>query len=431
MKNSLLNSSPMRCLNGIRSRWKVSKGKKNSCCYLYAKHVPRASVEQISTVCLNDLLMAEASLCLESLPDELLYEIFDYIDILQLYQTFFDLNQRLNSILDTISCPHFQTESLEEASHPLVDRFASRITHLTAGQPNNVDLTRYPNGRSLEFFDFLPGPQLEQVQFEHFPHLVFLRTSYSEDCSIAAMFFRMVFSNHFPSLRGCVFDEIFQPDAVHRWSHSPSIRMLEAGGFSVAVYSMILASCPNLTLIYIGPPYVMRDTDIPPMPVQHTSLKRLHIRTINTQTIETILTDVPDLKRLHIVSDWSRGNNCSPLNFVRLACVLSRRVPRLCRFGCDTKERDPLSIDTIRGFHRCFDRIQCALVPDGRTHFFLMRWYGWTCASWGQHRTQASSSEGDQCWTSFSRSTTSLFGQWQKSEVRVNLHIYWAQMIIE
>ena len=142
------------------------------------------------------------------------------------------------------------------------------------------------------------------------------------------MFFEMIFSNHFPSLRGCVFDEILQPDTVHRWSRSPSIRALKAGGFSVAVYSMILASCPNLTdlqwsTIRYG------DTDIPPMPVQHTSLKRHYIRTISAQEIDTTLTCVPNLKRLHIVSDWSRGNNCSPLNFAQLACILSRRV-HLC-----------------------------------------------------------------------------------------------------
>jgi hypothetical protein len=315
--------------------------------------------------------MSGISLYLESLPDELLYKIFDYIDVLQLYQTFSDLNQRLNRVLDNIFCPHFQAKSSEDASHPFIDRFASRITHLAAAQPNNINLTRYPNVRSLEFVDYLPSPQLERVRFEYLPHLVFLRTGYLEDCPIAAMFFEMIFSNHFPFLRGCVFDEIFQPDTVHRWSSSPSIRTLKAGGFSMVVYSMILASCPNLVDLHWS---TIRygDIDIPPMPVQHTSLKRLHIRTINTEKIETILTCVPNLKRLHIVSDWSRGNNCSALNFPQLASILSRRVPRPCHFGCDTKERDPFILVIIRAFHRCFARIQCVLMPDGRTHFFTI-----------------------------------------------------------
>ena len=313
--------------------------------------------------------MVAASLSLESLPDELLYEIFHYIDALELYQKFFDLNRRLNSLLSTVLQMHFQPKSLEEASHPLVNQFCQRVAYLTVPRPENIDWRRFPNVRCLELLDFLPGLQLRQVHPENFSRLVFLRMCYLEDCPIASVFFHMIFSNNFPSLRGCVFDEIFQPESNHQWSRSPSLRSLAAEGFSHAVYCMILASCPNLVHLRWS---TMRyaDLDIEPLAVQHTSLKRLHIRTINIQKIETILTCVPTLKQLHIVSDWSRGNNCSPLDFAQLARVLSRRVPCLCQFGCDTKERDPLTIDTIRGFHRSFEHIQCALVPDGRTHFF-------------------------------------------------------------
>jgi hypothetical protein len=310
------------------------------------------------------------SIRFESLPNELVCEIFYYIDALELYRTFFELNSRINNILDTIPNVSFQANSPTNASDPFVDRFALRVVYLNILWPDYVDATRFPNVRSLEFSDFLSQQQLTQVQHTYFAHLVYLRVSYiEEDSVIASAFFQMIFSNGFPSLCKCILDEITPPDSTHRWSSSPSLHSVIVHRIPLSVYFLILASCSNLTHLHWST-LQYTDEDIQPVFVRHTQLKYLFIRTINIQKIGTILTRVPNLKRLHIVSDWSRGNNCLPLDFEQLAHILARYVPCLYRFDCETMERNPIDIDTIRRFHLCFRHIQFQRVSDGRTRFF-------------------------------------------------------------
>jgi hypothetical protein len=307
----------------------------------------------------------------ENLPNELMYEIFYYLDALKLYQAFFGLNSRINNILDSIPNISFQPNSIEDANDPFIDRFAQRVVHLTIPRPNFIEATRFPNVHSLEFFDYLSPKQITHVRHKHFRHLVYLRMCYMEDSESKSAFFQMLFSNEFPSLRKCILDEITLPDSNYQWSSSPSLCTLIVSRFSLPAYLYILNFCSNLTHLHwttIG----YADEDIQPIPVQHTQLQRLYFRTINIGNIETILKCVPNLKRLYIVSDWSRGNNCLPLNFQQLARLLIRYVPCLHRFDCDTMERNPVDTDTIRGYHPCFGRIQSERVPDGRTRFFTL-----------------------------------------------------------
>jgi hypothetical protein len=259
-----------------------------------------------------------------------------------------------------------------DASDPFIDQFKRRVIYLTVPRPDYIDATRFSNIRSLEFFDFLSQQQLTDVRHEHFGHLVYLRMCYIEDSATASNFFQMIFSNGFPSLSKCILDDITPPDSNHRWLGSPIIRSLIVDGFSLSVYLYILTSCSNLTHLHWSKIRYTDDEDILPRPVRHTQLKRLYIRTINIPKIETILSRVPNLKRLHIVSDWSRGNNCLPLNFEQLAHILIQCVPRLRHFDCNTMERNPIDIDTVHLFHPCFQRIQFERVLDVRTRFFTV-----------------------------------------------------------
>ncbi|CAF3507000.1 unnamed protein product [Rotaria sp. Silwood1] len=265
----------------------------------------------------------------------------------------------------------FQPNSRTDADDPFVEQFAQRVVHLKVYRPDYLDATRFSNVHSLEFYDFLSQQQLAQVRHEYFAHLVHLRMCYIEDSAVASIFYQMIFSNGFPSLYKCILDELIPPEPNHRWSSSPSLHSLIIGKFALPVYSFILISCPNLTHLHWST-IRYTDTDIEVVPVQHTHLKRLYIRTINIRNIETILLRVPNLKRLYIVSDWSRGNNCLPLDFKQLADILVRCVPCLHHFDCDTMQRNPLDIDIIRRFHSCFRRIQFERVPDGRTRIFTI-----------------------------------------------------------
>ncbi|CAF1017972.1 unnamed protein product [Rotaria sordida] len=290
---------------------------------------------------------------------------------LELYRAFYDLNTRINNILNCISNISFQPNSPTDANDPFVKRFARRVVHLKVYRPDYVDATRFSNVHSLELYDFLSQQQLTQIRHEYFTHLVYLRMGYIEDSDIASIFFQMIFSNGFPFLYKCILDELTPPDSNHRWLSSPSIRSLIIDGFALPVYSFILTSCSNLTHLHWSR-ILCTDVDIEAVPIRHTHLKRLYIRTINIRNVETILSHVPNLNRLHIISDWFRGNNCRPLDFKQLAHILVRCVPCLQHFDCETMERNPTDIDTIPEFHLCFRRIQTELVPDGRTRFFTI-----------------------------------------------------------
>jgi hypothetical protein len=152
----------------------------------------------------------------------------------------------MNNIVNSISNLTFQPNTSTDATDSFVDRFVRRIFYLHIPRPDYIDATRFPNVRSLEFFDCLSEDQLRQVRHKHFVNLVYLRMCYIEDSDIASAFFQMIFSNEFPSLSKCILDEIPLPDSNHQWSSSPSLGFLIANGFCLSVYFLILSSCPNL-----------------------------------------------------------------------------------------------------------------------------------------------------------------------------------------
>ncbi|CAF4509684.1 unnamed protein product, partial [Rotaria magnacalcarata] len=240
------------------------------------------------------MMKSKTSTCFENLPNELIYGIFDFMDGLDLYQTFYDLNSRINNILNSTSNMHLEPDSSIATSDSLVERFAQRVVH-------------------IRFYDYLPQQQLEQIRPECFAHLVYLRMCYIDDSVVASTFFQRIFSNEFPSLHKCVLDELTPPDSSQQWLGSPSLRSLSARGFALPLYSYILNSCSNLTHLHWST-IRCADVDNEATLVRHTHLKRLYIRTINIQIIETILFHVPNLKRLYIVSDWSRGTKSLPLD---------------------------------------------------------------------------------------------------------------------
>lgn len=309
------------------------------------------------------------SKCFESLSNELMYEIFDYIDGLELYQAFYNLNSRINKILSCLLNIHFESSFSTNDDDSLIELFGRRVAYLKVFRPDDINVTRFSNVRVLEFYDCLSQHQLLQIRHACFTHLVHFRMCYIEDSDIASAFFQKIFSNGFPSLSKCVLDELTPPHVNYPWSSSPSLRTLIIGGLALPVYSIILSTCLNLTYLHWSA-IRYTESDIKSVPIQQSHLKRLYIQTINIQYIETILSHIPNLKRLHIVSDWSRGNNCRPLDFKQLAHVLLRYVPSLQYFDCETMERNPNDIDIIHRFHSCFRQIQYEIVPDGRTRFF-------------------------------------------------------------
>ncbi|CAF1608329.1 unnamed protein product [Adineta ricciae] len=303
----------------------------------------------------------------EQLPNELIYEIFNYLDIFSLYRIFSHLNIRLNTILNHLTNISFQINSSEDTNDPLIHRFAQQIISLHIFHSNCIDFILFSHIRSLNIRDYLSERQLTQIRYENFPKLVYLNMPFINESDESYKFFQRIFSNEFPHLNKCIFGDISSPNSKSSWSISPSIRSLISTGFCLSTYIHILHSCPNLTYLHWS---IVRYSDDEHFPRKHFHLQHLYLRTINLETIRFVLDCVPNLKRLFLVSDWSRGNNCSSLNFEKLAEIFEQYVPNLCHFDCNTMERNPMETKMIRNFHRSFQRIQSEVILDGRTRFF-------------------------------------------------------------
>ncbi|UJR17610.1 hypothetical protein I4U23_004506 [Adineta vaga] len=309
----------------------------------------------------------------EQLPIELFYEIFDYLDTFDLYRAFSDLNSRINTILINTINLHFQPHSRDDVNHPFVDRFAQRIVSLHLLRSDYLDQIQFLNVRSLNILDYLSDQQLTSIRYENFPHLVYLNMPFIDESETSSHFFQRIFSNEFPCLHKCILGDITLLDSIHPWSISSSLRSLISTGFSLSTYVHILNSCPNLIYLHWSARRFTDDDDLQPARQQHNQLRYLYLRTINIEIIRLVLTYIPHLERLCLISDWSRGNNCLPLDFVELARTLKQYIPDLTRFDCNTMERNPIEINNIHKLHPCFQRIQFEFVPNGRTRFFTIR----------------------------------------------------------
>jgi hypothetical protein len=118
----------------------------------------------------------------EQLPNELLLLIFEYLNLHFVYDGFFGLNQRFNSLLaSNLLPPNILTLCLyRKKDNPyqnFYDFFASRIFELTIDlykSDDSYDLFNFPNVHSL----ILKNPsaeQCEKVNFHTLPHLKYLQ----------------------------------------------------------------------------------------------------------------------------------------------------------------------------------------------------------------------------------------------------------------
>jgi hypothetical protein len=133
----------------------------------------------------------------EYLPNELLLDVFEYIDIRDLYQGFWGLNTRFNNILRSL-----ENLSLVIDKHDplLISIFASRTVRLEVNTWHEIDLSRFSNLTSLKL-SRTTRIQVAQIRPEVVPNLKYLSLSLAFDFWSSAQLAQDVFSNGFPSLR--------------------------------------------------------------------------------------------------------------------------------------------------------------------------------------------------------------------------------------
>jgi hypothetical protein len=239
---------------------------------------------------------------LEHLPNELLMDIFKYIDARMLYQNFYNLNSRLNILLESLTQLWLVLYPLKTNDYD--ELFASRIHTLIVHSDVHFTLSRYVNVRRLILYDS-KHDQISQIMLEGF----YLETIslISPRCFYSTFnFHEMIFSNQFPYLKSSYLTTVYSPSFEVRqlsWSQSPSIRSLCISSHDSLIHLAILNACPNLYSLHL----ILYQLDHTPTNIKfHRNLKQLKL-VLNSliwpsdETIfQTFFSLIPCLERLII-----------------------------------------------------------------------------------------------------------------------------------
>ena len=183
-----------------------------------------------------------AYLHIESLPNEIFVEIFNYLSFDELCQSFKDLNQRINNLLQSLNnrtIRLWSTNKKEEMD--MNEFFSSTIVSIDINDEYNINLNQFPHLSSLTY------TYATNNQLEHFLQSIFCHKNLkslnvtSDDLSLLIEYF---YSNPFPLLEQCTLRNI---DSIPMcpWRITPLINSINICSDENLLPS-ILKSCPKL-----------------------------------------------------------------------------------------------------------------------------------------------------------------------------------------
>ncbi|CAF1391506.1 unnamed protein product [Rotaria sordida] len=288
---------------------------------------------------------------LESLPNEIFIEIFDYLSLHDLYQAFKGLNQRINNILQSLNNRAIRIWSTNEKTE--IDMnifFSSTIISLDIKNEYDINLKQYPKINSLTY-TYATENQLQhfiQSTFCH-KHLKYLNVT-SDDLSLLVKY---IFSHEFLSLNQCILRNI---DSLPKcpWRMNPSSDSISVCSDENFLLS-ILKSCPNLKCLSLFI-FEYSNTSLSSV-IYHSHLKYLTIEMTQpgwtTQAIQILFSSIqtPQLISFRIVSYQA---SLIPFDFIQLINIFNERLPNLKRFECDillSRGVDTTDLKSIRELH--------------------------------------------------------------------------------
>jgi len=272
---------------------------------------------------------------LENLPNELLTDIFKYIDARMLYQNFYNLNYRFNILLKSLTQLCLVLWPLQDDNYD--DLFASRVHTLVVHYDVIFILSRYKHVRRVVLFNS-KHDQISQIMIEG-SHLETI-SLISPRCFYTTFnFHEMIFSNKFPHLNSCYLTTVYSPSIEVRqlsWSQSPSLHSLRISSRDSLIHVSILNACPNLYFLDLS----LYQLDPTPLDIKpHRNLKRLKFILNNftwpsDETIfETFFFLIPYLKQLNIHRSIVLPERIDDLlQFDSLRKILTRQLTYLEQF---------------------------------------------------------------------------------------------------
>ncbi len=257
---------------------------------------------------------------LETFPDELFFELFEYIPIHDLSRGFSGLNKRIDRILKNLS--NLVAVWTTNADDRIIDLFAPCISRLVIWRGGPLNLHRFTKLRALK----LALPTIEQCNeirasstLEHLHIEASARSNIiTEELSV------LLLTNAFPRLQTCQMDDLkFEQENFHQLSTLYSLITRTAS------LSGLFSRCPSLIRLRLNLKENLMDNTISDV---HLNLRHLELgiysTEINLSTIETLLSFTPNLVRLIL------GGPCNPpvqnqIDIYFLAPIFLRHLSKL------------------------------------------------------------------------------------------------------
>jgi len=268
---------------------------------------------------------------LQSLPNEIFIDLYEYFDAQELFQSFYNLNSRFNFLLRSLSnlSIHFRSSNTNSLNHKMI--FSSQIHTLNIYSQHNIKLNQFFNLRSLIIW-FPTDEQILQINTESFPYIEYLCVSFTAAKPSICSLYQKIFSNGFPSLKSCYLCGHQSVIDTTRWSQSPNLQYLHTSSTD----SSILNACPKLYSLILDLPTF---EDIPTRFKPHYNLKRLElilasITWSNDENhLKILFSSLPNIERFCFHKTFSITNSIDILlNYDWLSTVLTRCLPLLKRF---------------------------------------------------------------------------------------------------
>jgi hypothetical protein len=275
--------------------------------------------------------MNEPALIFETLSNELLINIFRYLNTPDLFQSFYDLNFRLNTLIQSLNNLHL---TISKDNHLINTDVLSPYIHslITIGDVD-INLHRFKNVRHLTLH-YPTNKLLKQFDIDILPNLEYL--------SIPDILFDMssihqkLFSNTYPHLKSCNLHGFETIETIQKWTQTPSLRILKIGLIDFHVYKAILSSCPNLHDFKLNMfQSYLKLSNI----YLHSNLRKLEMHSeindwhYNDQLIDIFLGCVTNLEELTIYRSISVSKIVELIpDYDWLASMIDIRLPKLKYF---------------------------------------------------------------------------------------------------
>ncbi|CAF0849169.1 unnamed protein product [Adineta steineri] len=301
------------------------------------------------------------SIRLEDFPNELLLNIFKYVDTRDLFDGFWQLNQRFNQLLQSLKK---LVLIIEKSESKLISIFGCQIYKVIVDTCLDINFMKFSYLHSLVLYD-ITETHLTQIRTKFMPYLAYLSIPSNNQSWWTYRLIERIFSPELSSLTAVNlgYFPIFKPSH----SYSDSIRSMTVYWNSPFIVFDILRLCPNLSYLRVRFHHIHNRYFPMLSSIIHHSLKYFILldssSILSFNHIDTLLQYIPNIERIRL-------NFKCDVPFIRLAQMISNRLSYLYEFNCyidilPEDDDDMINLEIIRQIHPYFHHIQCNIDDFG------------------------------------------------------------------